>query len=247
MKLLDWRRRRRSATAPRLTIRRHVPWPLRIASIAVAVAVGAVGAIWLYQLLFGNAAAERDRMLSEIADLRTRHDEAQAERERLSALANAADSKIKVEQSAAEGLTRQIRALELENGRLKADLAYLETLLPASGSGGSGVTVRRFVVQQESGQTVRYRAMLSLDGRTEREFRGSIQFQVSGSATGRPLTWLWPDESTVPGARDRAKLTFKRYQRLEGSFDLPPGVTMRSAQIRVLENGIVRAQQVAGM
>jgi len=54
-----------------------------------------------------------------------------------------------MEQTAAERLAAQVRTLEVENARLKADLAYLESLLPAGVTAvkgrfdrGDAVTVR---------------------------------------------------------------------------------------------------------
>jgi hypothetical protein len=227
-----------------MTIRRHVPWPLRLASIVVSVAVGAVAAIWLWQWLFGNAAAEHARLTGELEHLREQHAQVDAERQRLSAIANAADSQVRFEQSAAERMASQIKSLEAENGRLKADLAYLESLLPAAGTGDAGVTIRRFAVEPGPGAALRYRALLTQGGRAEKDFSGAIQLVVSGSQAGKPTTWQWPEQGGTD-ARERARLSFKRYQRLEGSIELPVGVTIRSVQLRVLENGSVRAQQSA--
>lgn len=234
-------------SAARMTVRRHVPWPLRLATLALAIGVGAVGAIWAWQYLFGNAGATQEAQRVEIARLRTELENVSTEKQRLDAIVNSAESQIKVEKTAAERLAGQVRFLEDENARLKSDIAYFESLLPATGTEDSGVTIRRFEVspEQAPGQ-IRYRALILQGGRQEKEFSGTIQLVFTSSTGGRTTQWVWPDQGSAD-ARDRSKLAFRRYQRLEGVIELPPGTSVRSAQLRILERGAVRAQQSANL
>ena len=140
-----------------------------------------------------------------------------------------------------------MRLLEAENGKLKADLAYLESLLPAPEVTGDGpVAIRRFQVEAgDAPNQLHYRALLAQGGRAEREFSGSFQLVVATeSAQGKAANWTWPEAGSAD-ARDRTRLHFKRFLRVEGSVDVPPGVRVRSVQLRVLERGVVRAQQNA--
>ncbi|HLT02619.1 MAG TPA: hypothetical protein VK001_10580, partial [Geminicoccaceae bacterium] len=61
--------RRRSVSATRMTVRRHVPWPLRLASLAFVAAIGAAGGMWLWSSVLDTAAAERGRLSAEVARL----------------------------------------------------------------------------------------------------------------------------------------------------------------------------------
>lgn len=247
MKRNLWYRRLFGVSAARMTIRRHVPWPLRLASLALAVSVGAVGALWTWQSLFGRTSATQDSQRLEIARLNGELTALTNEKQRLDAIVNSASSQIKVEQTAAERLAGQIKTLEEENARLKSDVAYFESLLPAGSGSDAGVTIRRFEVTPDAGGSqIRYRAMIMQGGRQEREFTGNVQLLVHTVSGGRPGTWSWPDQAGAE-ARERGKIGFKRYQRLEGVIDLPPGTVARSVQLRVLEKGAVRAQQSANL
>jgi hypothetical protein len=236
-------RRLFGVSAARMTIRRHVPWPLRLASTALAIAVGAVGAFWLWQYLFGQVSATQQSQRVEIARLRTELERVDSEKQKLDGFVNSASSQIKVEKTAADRLAGQIKSLEEENAQLKADIAYFESLLPAGSSTDSGVSIRRFEVSTDTTTNqIRYRALLMQGGRQEKEFSGNVQLVVSTMSAGRPGVWTWPEQA-AGDARERGKLNFKRYQRLEGSLELPVGTTARSVQLRILEKGAVRVQQ----
>ncbi len=58
---------------------------------------------------------------------------------------------------------------------------------------------------------------------------------------GKPVMMEFPDPKS--GEAANLKLSFKHYQRLEGQIALPEGVTVKSAQMTVLEKGELRAKQ----
>ena len=236
-----------SVGAPKMTVRRHVPWPLRAASFAALMVLGACAALWLWHTLVSDALFERQALQEKLALVEQRlgvesaeRRRESAERQRLSALANAADSRLKMEQTAAERLAAQVRTLEVENAGLKADLAYLESLLPAGGSEGV-IAVRRFEVQADAQPgRMRYRALLMQGGRSEGDFEGSVQLLVLLESEGRRTTVTVPDPADSDG---RVKVSLRRHQRIEGSFEVPAGARVRSVQLRVMEGSAVRAQQ----
>lgn len=233
-----------------MTVSRHVPWPARVAVPALLLVLG----------LAGGALGMRWVMLGELSDalkLRTELDAEQAragalegERDRLAAIVNAADGELKVEKTAAERLGAQVADLERENARLQADLAYLERLLPAAaGEGEVAIRGLQVEVDAEAGpdgvaRRLRYRALLTQPGKADREFNGALQLVVATAGNGRAGSLTWPQADDAD-ARERAKVTFRRFRRVEGSLELPPDVTIRSVQMRVLEAGSVRAQQTA--
>lgn len=144
-----------------------------------------------------------------------------------------------------ERLLAQMTSLEAENGRLKTDLAYLERLLPARGADGP-VAIRNFEVRPDAAPDhLRYRALLTLGGRADREFVGRMQFVLSTVVDGRTTTTVWPREGADND--ESLKLVFKRLQRVEGTFPIAPGSVVKSVQIRVIERGTVRAQQLASL
>ena len=230
-----------------MTVRRHVPWPLRLASFAFAAAVGAVGGMWLWRAAFDEAALDRDRIGAEMADLRDRLDDERTQRVRLTDVLVSADSGLRIDQVAAQRREQQLRALEAENAELKADLAYLESLLPAADAQGP-VAIRRFEVEPDAGEPnrMRYRALLMQAGRAERLFSGSLQLLVTTMNQGRSRTMTLPDDGPAD-ARERMKLSFRRLLRVEGHFMVPEGAVLKSVQMRVLERGVLRAEQRASL
>jgi hypothetical protein len=237
--------RRLGVSAPKMTVRRHVPLPLRMASLALAVAVGAVGAIWAWQTLFGNAGAEKQQLSDELLQTKAELTKEKLERERLTEIANKADSQIKMEKAASEQLAKQMKALESDNGKLLGDVAYLETLLPADGAAGN-VAIRRLTVERDAGglQQIRYKALVMQGGRDQKEFAGVLQIVATGTLNGKPLTVTLPEQAS-PETKDRMKIAFKRYQRIEGFFDVPTGAVIKTVQLRLLEKGTLRAQETA--
>lgn len=237
-----------------MTVRRHVPWPLRVASFAFLLVVGAAGALWLWHALVSDALFERQALREQVMLLEQQQALAEqqraaveqqlaaetAERQRLAALASGADSRVTVERTAAEKLAAQVRTLVAENAQLKADLAYMESLLPAGESEGA-IAIRRFEVQPdgELGR-MRYRALLIQGGRSDRDFEGTLQLLVGADVGGSRTTLVV--RHPVAG-ENLVKVSFRRYQRVEGLFEVPTGARVRSVQMRVIEGSAVRAQQ----
>lgn len=214
--------------------------------LAASVALGAAlawGALRLIGAMPWAAAlgTEPARIDTLEAELRVER----GERTRLEAIANAADSQIKVEREAAERLARQVRELELDNARLKADLTYLENLLPA-GDGETGLAIRGLRVESDATQSqLNVRALLTQGGRSDRDFVGSLQLVLQVTVQGRAQTLTVPEPGAPAALRETLKLSFRRAHRVQAVIPLPPGATVRSAQLRVLEGGVVRAQQTA--
>ncbi|MCP5266453.1 MAG: hypothetical protein H6934_10070 [Burkholderiaceae bacterium] len=177
-----------------------------------------------------------------IAEAKARDASNAQERDRLSAQISAARSQTRVEQATVVNLTKQLRSIEAENIRLKSDLIYLETLLPSSGAEGV-IEIRRLqVVPDAQPNNYRYRALLMQGGRNVAEFTGNLQLLVALTHDGRKSTLVIPKRSDTDNAA-AMKVSFKRYSRVEGRFELPAGAKVRSVQLRVLNRGAVRAQQ----
>src|SRR3974390_691039 len=123
-----------SVSAPRVTGRSELPWPLRALLGFFAAALAAAAGVAIYE--YGRDFAGPDpRELVGHKEGRAEqlHDTA-AERDRSSALANSYDAELKVERAAQEQLVQQVRSLEDEVTHLKEDLAFYASLLPAGRS-----------------------------------------------------------------------------------------------------------------
>ncbi len=242
MNLVRLKRRSTKQTALRMTVQRHVPWPLRALGWVTAAVVGGAGAIFLWQNTVGKNLEQREQLVSENSQLKASLASLEAEKNRLETLANTSASTLKVEQTAQQTLATQLRTIESENAKLKADLAYYESVFTSSAASTTGLSIRRFAVEKDRlPNQWQVKAVFVQADKNEREFAGAVQIIVSGTQAGKVVTVTWPEPGKEGAAK--AKLSFKRTQRLEETINTPQDMTVKSMQLRVLEQGSIRAQQ----
>ena len=233
--------RRLSVSAPKMTVRSHVPWPLRFALQALMVLLVAAVALWGWLSLTEDAELARQTLLVRLQVVESRLAAETSERERAVAQAGAAEARLRVERTALERLAAQVRTLESESARLKADLTYLESLLPAGESEGP-IAIRRLDVQPDAKPAhLRYRALLTQDARADKDFEGTFQLVVALVRGEQGSTVVLPSEDEALGFR----VSFRRFQRVEGIVEIPEGAKVRSVQMRIFEGRALRAQQSA--
>jgi hypothetical protein len=238
-------RPRRGSLSGRLAVRSHRPWPLRVLAATLVVAVAVLAAGWAYDTGRRLTGAAPD-MTAENAALRQQLATLAVQQERLQAVANTAEAQLQMARAAQEGLAQQLKAAEGEVAQVREDLAFFESLLPASGN-TSGIRVRSFRVSLDDADTqkMQYRLLIMQGGSKAfsslPEFRGELQLVVSLVRDGKPVTFSLPEAGTssLPGLR------LTHYQRIEGAFALPPGATVRAVTVRILQNGQLRATATA--
>ena len=225
-------RRRLSINSPRMSVRRHLPWPLRWVFVALMFGFCAALSLWTFefgQVISGGVdrgeAGELARLRAEVAHLRS-------ERAKVLPFVNSGDSLLKAEQAAQQRLAQQIRQIEAENLSLKADLGFFERLLPAI---GNGMKVRGLHAEVQTPGQLRFQLLIMQPGKGS-EFSGNYDVQLAGTLDGRPWTYAIPQ-----GAQP---LHFRQHARIEGLLDHPAEAVVESIQVRVLDdNGGVRATQ----
>lgn len=249
--------RRMSISAPRMTIRSHLPWHVKALMVVAGVAAVAAIAYFVVSLNQERGVADHFSGGSEhdqVATLSERIKQITAERDRYSSTADSAESQLNIQRAAQNQLADQIKSLENENAKLKEDLAFFEKLLP-NNIGAQGITIQRLQVEQAAPGQLRYR-LLAMQGQNgAHEFVGNLQFLVTVVQQGQSKVIAFPDNGSAAAANAanidaaRFRLSFKYYQRLEGelSVPVPAGATIKSVQARVLEKGQVRAQQVVNL
>lgn len=227
---MRWRliRRRLSISAPRMSVRSHLPWPVRW--VLAALVLGFSGAIGLWAFEFGRNIAGLNPGARPVSDearqVRQQLDDTRQERDRAQSLANAADSLIKAERATQVRLTEQVKALEAENQALKDDLGFFERLLPAS---GDGLSVRGLQADLPASGQLRFQVLvMQQGGRIQPEFRGRYELLLSGTYDGKP--WV------QPGPAVRQPLQFKQYRRVDGTVQYPANAVVKQVQVRVLDD-----------
>ena len=259
--------RSNAASATRVAVRSELPWRVKALALFALIAVAGliVAATWMTLRSSRPALPENAVALSaEMDRLRADAKQAIAERDRKLALLAQLENQHKVDRAASEQVQAQLKLLENENARLKEDLAFFESLLPTPAN-AKGVVIRSFRLQPvseserehardpgrtsrrggEEPQALRYRLLVQQSGRPERDFVGAVSLTVSLQQGGRPWVLQLPD-ATIPEAGP-PPLSFRHYQRVEGTFELPEGAVVRSVQVKIQSNGEVRAQQTFTM
>jgi hypothetical protein len=222
------------ATRP-VAVRAHVPWYWRWV-ILVAVGLLLVGAGWVTydfgMTLAGFEQREAERVLEE---LRMRLARQEQELNALRSRAADAERQLQIERATHAHLAKQVKSLTEENASLKEDLAIFQTLMSA-GRDSSTVSINRFRVEPEGlpGE-YRYRLLLVRGDPRAGEFRGRLQFVVSLQQEGRSFALTLPPENDKE-AREY-QLSFRFFQRIEGTFRVAPDAVVKGMQVRVYENG----------
>lgn len=244
MKWKSWVRNM-SVSSPRVAVRTQLPWPLRalLGFVGLTLAFAAGVAIYEYGRSLGGTSQPQQG--GDVDRLRMQLAQTTADRDRQAAAAVNWENQLKVERSAQEQVRVQMKMLEDENARLKGDLAFFESLLPMP-SNAKGVVIRSFRMQPDGEpNSLRYRLLVQQSGRPDRDFVGAVTLTVNLQQGGRPWVLQLPDPG-LPNAGP-APLSFRHYQRVEGSFSIPAGAAVRSVLVRIQSDGEIRAQQTFTM
>lgn len=235
-------RKRFGIAAPRVSVRTHVPWYLRWMGIVLGVALALALAAWTYD--FGRSVAGLDRTVrEELSVARADLERAQDELQKLRAMVNASESRIAIERSAQRRLADQNRALELENARIREDLAIFESIM-STDARPAPIAIKRFKVAPNviPGEYRYHLLLLASGSRQEPEFQGRIELAVGMTDNGKASTIL------IGGPGDPQaevlRLTFRNFRRIEGTFRLSPTARVDTIQARVYATGAPQARAI---
>lgn len=230
-------------SAPRVAVRTHVAWYWWVLSALVVLAVAVVVASWVYDAGGRFAGFDRNATEQELDTLHGKMAELEKEVMRLRGLADASESRLQIELTAQQQLARQVKSLEDENARLKDDLSVFESLAQAAGQEG-GLSINRLRVEPESGSAnqYRYRMLVAMQGNNkEREFKGNLQLALNLQQQGQSVMMLLPLASD-PNSQ-QYHITFKNFRRIEGTFQIPAGTRVKSVEVRLLQDGALKASK----
>lgn len=232
-------------SAPRVAIRTHLPWYWRALSIVVLAGVSLALAGWIYDAGQRFAGFHQGASAHEIAEMRERLGKLEFELEGARRVANSSESRLRIESTAQERLSAQIKNLEEENIRLKADLATFESL--AGGQvGTAGLAISRLQIVPGGGGQYRYRLLLAQTGdKKDKEFIGLLQF-VATVQQGKETVMIQIPAAGDP-ATDQYQVNFRYFRRLEGTFKLAAEDRILRVEARLIQGGIVKASQTVAL
>ena len=229
-------RRRFGISARRMSVQTHVPWYWRwLGIVALGALVAGIGwATYDIGMEFagfrkGEAATALERLNEEVGKRNT-------ELAELRSKVAAAERQLQIEHATYGNLSKQMKALSDENAALREDLAFFQSLMPAGTKEAPGVSINRVRVQPEAvpGE-YRYRLLLVQTRQRAKEFQGNVQLVLNVEQNERKFVVMVPPEAGR--SAKEYQVSFKFFQRVEGSFKVPSGAVVKSLQVRVFETG----------
>lgn len=232
-------RRRLTISAPRMSVRSALPWPFRWALLAIVLGFCAAIGLWAFEFgkdIAGLEKGSKDELLrlrSEVLELRTNLASVREERDQAQSIANTAGTLVTTEKSSRERLLTQVKQLETDNRTLRDDLGFFEKLIPATGV--DGVAIRGLQAELHDGTKVKWQVLVIQANKNAQEFNGRLDVSFFGTLGGKPWT------AALVGGPQSIKI--RQYGRLEGDFELPAQVIVKSVTAKVMEGAIARATQ----
>ena len=223
-------RRRLTISAPRVAVRRALPWPFRWLALAVVFGLCAAVALWAFE--FGKSIAGLDTVSrDELLQLRQEIARVQSASREQETVALTAESLLVAERAAKETLVAQVRHLEGANRTLSEDLGFFEKLIPATTS--DGLAIRGFQAEVLGGMQLRWQVLIIQPARNAPEFAGRFELVLAGTQGGSPWTPSQPAHAQT--------LQFQQYRRLEGVVSLPPNAVVKTVTARVVQGGTLKS------
>lgn len=239
-------RQRFGINAPKLAVRTHYPWYMRAMAVIAMLAIILVLAAWIFEAGQRTATFQSTESARENQFLKDRVVELDTELTRLRDSQGAGESSLQIAQATQQQLTLQINALEEQNAALKQELAFFEGLMSSAQPGGreSGVAIERLRVEPEAASgRYRYRILIVNNSAVKqtKEFKGTLELLLKVRQGNKDVMISLPSKDEPHAGNFR--LEIKYYQRLEGSFSLPLGATLKNVEARVFRDGQLRARQ----
>lgn len=232
-------------TAPKVAVRTHVPWHIRLASIAGMLALLAMLAGWAYDAGRRIAGFDQSESSHAVKELRQSNAALEEEVARLRSLLASSESSLQIEQAAQKLLAEKNSELALENARLKEDLAVFERLAQLEGKADAEISIDQLAVRAESGAgQYRYSFLIALQGaRRGRETEFDMQLVISPKPGGAGDKIVLPRQNEKePG---QFKIALRNFRRIEGRFDIPGDYAPGGVEVRIYEKGLLKARKSA--
>jgi hypothetical protein len=223
-------RRRLTISAPSMTVRGALPWPLRW--IALALMLGFSAAIGLWAFEFGKSIAGLDRdAKEELLKLRTEVAQLRQENDKNLSIVNTSGLTLVTEKAEKDKLNAQLKQLEADNRALRDDLGFFEKLTNAGNA--ESLAIRSLQAELVAGDQLKWQALVIQPVKNAPEFKGKLELTFSGMLNGKPWSM------TLPGGAVPLQVT--QYKRAEGLVDLPPQVIVKAVSAKVLDGNTSKA------
>lgn len=238
MKMIRSFRRKFSISAPRLSVRPHVPWFVRWAIAFPFIVLVGLMIWWAYGSGLELAGFHRGQAEQELSELHERVAYLENENAKLSNQIAANERQGQIDQASNMGIATQLKNLHDENARLQEDLLFFQNL-PLTGSREAELSVHRLKIEPDSlpGEYMCRMLLVQSVQQRGKAFQGSMQLVVNGEQDGKKVVLQFP-QANSPADVAAYQLSFKYYQRIDKGFKLPPEMKVESVEVRVFEKGV---------
>jgi hypothetical protein len=140
-----------------------------------------------------------------------------------------------ISRSANTELQASLAEREEEVSGLRADVAFYERLVGATGQ-RRGLSVHEAVFAQEAGGSWRYTITVTQNLNRGAISTGEARMSVEGVSGGRLQSLSWDELLQKPGSPGQP-FSFRYFQQLEGSIALPAGFTPQRVRVQLRSGG----------
>lgn len=223
-------RRRLTISAPSMTVRGALPWPIRWITLALMLGFSAAIGLWAFE--FGKEIAGLDgNAKDELLKLRTEVTQLRAENDKNLSIVNTSGLTLVSEKAEKDKLNAQLKQLEADNRTLRDDLGFFEKLTGAGSSGS--LAIRSLQAELVGTSQLKWQALVIQPVKNAPEFTGKLDLTFSGLQNGKPWSMSLPGGATA--------LQVTQYKRAEGLVELPPQVIVKAVSAKVLDGNTSKA------
>ncbi|WP_426344328.1 DUF6776 family protein [Pseudoduganella sp. R-32] len=130
-------------------------------------------------------------------------------------------------------------ASDAELAKLNADLALLEEALPPA-KAGSGLLIRGMQARMAAPKLLHYTVLLQYGAKKKgpSAFSGRLKLSVAVTQDGKKAVLEYPKDGA-----ERYDLKVDRYQRVDGTLELPEGLKVVAVKVSLSEKGKIVADE----
>jgi hypothetical protein len=210
----------------------RVPMLVRVLGLAAVLVAGGALAVWgvdLGKRVVGVSKGESGPTVAkQLAAVELELARVSAERDELA-------EKLKAAPMAAPAPA----ASDAELAKLHADLALLEEALPPA-KAGSGLLIRGMQARMAAPKLLHYTVLLQYGAKKKgpSAFSGRLKLSVAVIQDGKKAVLEYPKDGA-----ERYDLKVDRYQRVDGTLELPEGVKVVAVKVSLSEKGKIVADE----
>ena len=234
-------RNRLGIAARRVAVQTHLPWPWRILSLCLLIAIGLLIILGGWRHITGRALSG-DMCSNDTSDQQEQISALQASLAKARQAAIASEGRLRIDAAVQLQLTSQIKTLEEENARLKSDLAVFENLASRQ-MDSAQLVMSQLQVLPVAENAYRYRLTLAQGGGNRRQGQiGKLQF-IATLQNGEKISTMRFTFSES-GHAEQESVMVREFRRFDGVFNIPTGTRLTRLEAQFVRDGAIKASQV---